>query len=134
MTPDGWYDSPRKPQGIVLYKDLLETLYNLPDETAGKLIKAAYIYFSEGKEPQFEVGTLEAAIFPIVRNAINTSLNRDATRQNKNILAGRYRAYKDYETKGGREPLSFEEWRKKDKKNQELLENIGIHKDDSNNS
>lgn len=77
-----------RPDGIVLYQQSLQTLALLPDEAAGRAIKAAVAYFTTGAE--MEAGqTMEYLAFSILKVDIDAARDRfiakcEQNRKNRN--------------------------------------------------
>lgn len=81
---------PRKqrPDGIVLYQQSLSILSFLPDETAGKAIKAAIAYFTNGAELE-DTQSMEFLAYSVLRVDIDNALGRfrekcERNRRNRN--------------------------------------------------
>lgn len=77
-----------RPDGIVLYQQSLQTLALLPDEQAGKAIKAAVAYFMTGAAPD-EAQTMEYLAFSILKVDVDAALGRfiakcEQNRKNRN--------------------------------------------------
>ena len=72
-----------RPDGIVLYQQSLQTLALLPDEQAGKAVKAAVAYFMTGEAPD-EAPTMEYLAFSILKVDIDAALTRFSTKCEQN--------------------------------------------------
>ena len=76
-----------RPDGIVFYQQSLRTLALLPDEAAGKAIKAAIAYFTTGTEMD-EAQTMEYLAFSVLKVDIDSAFGRfrekcERNRQNR---------------------------------------------------
>lgn len=77
-----------RPDGIVLYAQSLKTLQLLPDEAAGKAIKAAVAYFTAGAEMEADQ-TMEYLAFSILKLDVDAACDRfrekcEQNRRNRN--------------------------------------------------
>ena len=63
------------PDGITVYLESIKTLLLLPDESAGRVIKAAAEYFLNRTEPR-EFGLAEQIVYTVIREGIDKGWQR----------------------------------------------------------
>ena len=84
----------RKQPGFMLYRESSALFEQLTDEQAGRVIKAALLYFGTGEIPQ-SLEQIEMIVFTIIKGDIERSVKRYVEIQERNRKNGE---------KGGRPP------------------------------
>lgn len=82
------YKRKAEPDGFCIYRGAMKTLRLLPDEKAGRVIKAAVSLFLEGIEPE-EMDLAEQMAFAVIEEDIKKALEKhaaicDRNRKNRN--------------------------------------------------
>ena len=82
------YKRKAEPDGFCIYRGAMKTLRLLPDEKAGRVIKAAVSLFLEGVEPE-ELDLAEQMAFAVIEEDIKKALEKhaaicDRNRKNRN--------------------------------------------------
>lgn len=77
----------KKKNNFILYHEMYESIEEVSDEIAGKVMKAVFIYSRDKKKPDFEKGTVESILFKQIKNSIdinNVKYEETCERNRKN--------------------------------------------------
>ena len=61
----------KKKNNFILYHEMYESIEEVSDEIAGKVMKAVFIYSRDKKKPEFKRGTVESILFKQIKNSID---------------------------------------------------------------
>ena len=77
----------KKKNNFILYHEMYESIEEVSDEIAGKVMKAVFIYSRDKKKPEFKKGTVESILFKQIKNSIdinNEKYEQTCERNRKN--------------------------------------------------
>lgn len=77
----------KKKNNFILYHEMYESIEEVSDEIAGKVMKAVFIYSRDKKKPEFKRGTVESILFKQIKNSIdinNEKYEQTCERNRKN--------------------------------------------------
>ena len=61
----------KKKNNFILYHEMYDSIEEVSDEIAGKVLKSIFLYSMNGEQPDFKKGTVESLLFKQIKNTID---------------------------------------------------------------
>ena len=97
---------PKTPPGVLIGFELLDAIKLLPDEAAGKFLRAVLEYAAHHKEPHFNNDLALNMLWAMMRQKIDYN----NAHYDEISLKKRYAAYRKSQKDMPNEPWTFDEW------------------------